>query len=192
MERQCCRYGFPSMNRWTLSAAFVWATWAVPVGADWTEARCDVYPRGQDHGSTMIPCTFGQRQGYVTITREDGVTHDLSPTGDAPGNFRDQQGRPVYRESGLGDQGLIFRFPDESVYVYWNRAGLAPGTGAEKATAPFSTDRYDATTLLRCKAVGDAEFGNTCLFDQHANELGIAATEPEVAFVIHDPALADA
>jgi hypothetical protein len=106
----------------------------------------------------MIHCTFGQRQGYVTITREDGVTHELSPVGDGPGNFRDQHGRTVYRQSGLGDQGLIFRFPDESVYVYWSTAALEPAD-PNNPTWPFTTKDYDATTLLRCRAAGDTEFG---------------------------------
>jgi hypothetical protein len=131
-----------------------------PLNADSTDARCDIYPAGSDHTDVMIPCTFSQRQGYVTIRRSDGVTHDLSPLGDAAGNFVDQQGRTVSRQSGLGDQGLIFRFPDESVFVYWSTAALAP-PDEDNATAPFSTRDYDATTLLRCKAAGEAEFG-TC------------------------------
>jgi hypothetical protein len=139
------------------AAAFFYSLSAV---ADWTEARCDVYPAGEDHTDVMIPCTFSQRQGYITITRSDGVTHELSPVGDAPGNFTDQDGRRVYRESGLGDAGLIFRFPDESVFVYWSTAGLEP-RDEDNPTAPFSTADYDATTLLRCKAAGDSEFG-TC------------------------------
>jgi hypothetical protein len=130
-----------------------------PAVADSTEARCDIYPRGSDHASKMIPCTFSQRQGYVTITRSDGVAHDLSPVGDSPGNYRDQDGRPAYRQSGLGDQGLIFRLADESVYVYWNTAALQPQADEDNPTAPFSTDKYDATTLLRCRAAGDKEFG---------------------------------
>ncbi len=129
--------------------------------ADTTDARCDIYPAGSDHASKMIACTFSQRQGYVIITREDGVTHDLSPVGDTPGNFRDQQGRPVYRQSGLGDQGLIFRLPEESVYVYWSTAGLHPEDSADNPTAPFTTAEYDATTLLRCRAAGAGDFG-TC------------------------------
>ena len=108
----------------------------------------------------MIPCTFGQRQGHVTITRSDGVTHDLSPVGDSPGNYRDQDGRPAYRQSGLGDQGLIFRLEDESVYVYWNTAALKPPADEDNFTAPFTTDEYDATTRLRCRAAGDTEFGS--------------------------------
>ena len=135
------------------------AGWALPCAADWTDARCDIYPRGSDHTDKMIPCTFGQRQGYITITREDGATHELAPVGDAPGNFRDRNGRPVYRESGLGSAGQIFRFEDESVYVYWDTSALNP-SGEDNPTAPFSTNEYDATTLLRCKAAGDSEYGS--------------------------------
>lgn len=143
---------------WILTLALL--TTAGPASADWTEARCDVYPAGSDHTDRMIPCTFGQRQGYITITRGDGVIHELSPVGDTPGSFRDQQGQTVYRQSGLGDQGLIFRFPDESVYVYWNTSSLEPAD-ENNPTWPFTTAEYDATTLLRCKAAGDSAFG-TC------------------------------
>ena len=127
--------------------------------ADSAEARCDIYPAGEDHTDKMIPCTFSQRQGYVTISRSDGVVHELEPIGDVAGNFRDAQGRPVYRQSGLGDQGLVFRFPDESIYVYWNTAALGP-VNENNPTWPFTTDEYDATTLLRCREVNDAGFAN--------------------------------
>ena len=143
-----------------LIASLVWAT---PTAADWTDARCEIYPKGSDRMEKVVPCTFGQRQGYITITREDGVTHDLSPTGDAPGNFRDQDGRPVYRQSGLGSEGQIFRFPAISIFLYWDTSPLHP-SAADNPTAPFTTKYaggdYDATTLLRCKAAGDAEYGN--------------------------------
>ncbi len=140
-------------------SALIAALLSSPSLADWTDARCEIYPKGSDQAAKMIPCTFGQRQGAVTITREDGVTHDLAPVGDAPGNYRDQQGRPVYRQSGLGSEGLIFRLPDESVYVYWSTAALNPPEEGNP-TAPFSTKDYDATTLLPCRAAGDSEFGN--------------------------------
>ena len=140
------------------AALVIGALWFAPSQADWTEARCDVYPKGSDKVEKMIACTFGQRQGYVTITRSDGVTHDLSPVGDSPGNFRDQHGRPVYRQSGLGSAGQIFRFPDISIFLYWSTAALNP-SDENNPTAPFSTKDYDATTVLRCKAAGDAEYG---------------------------------
>lgn len=111
----------------------------------------------------MIPCTFGQRQGFITITREDGVTHELAPVGDAPGSFRDQNGNPVYRESGLGSEGQIFRFTDISIFLYWNTAALH-AAAEDNATAPFAPrnagGEYDATTLLRCKAAGDESYGS--------------------------------
>jgi hypothetical protein len=133
---------------------------ATTATADSVKARCDVYPLGSDHISNMIPCTFSQRQGYVTISRGDGITYELSPLGDRPGNFRDQHGHPAYRQSGLGDQGLIFRFKNHSVYVYWNTAALEPHPDDHNPTAPFTTRDYDATTILRCRAAGDAEPGS--------------------------------
>lgn len=148
------------MWRWISLVTAVLAAWATTVTADWTDTRCDIYPAGSDQLDTMIPCSFAQQQGYITITRDDGVIHDLSPVGDAPGNFRDQGGRPVYRESGLGDQGQIFRLPDESVFVYWSTAALEPPSDEDNPAAPFSTTDYDLTTLLRCRAAGDAEFGS--------------------------------
>ncbi len=124
-----------------------------PAWADTTEARCDVYPRGEDHTDNSGPCVFSQRQGYITITRQDGVRHELAPQGDQPGNFLDQQGRAVYRQSGLGSAGQIYRFADESVYVYWQTMASA---GQDNATSPYSTADFDATTLLPCSRKGVA------------------------------------
>lgn len=139
------------------------AAWTIPAAADWMDARCDVYPKGSDQLEKMVPCTFGQRQGSVTITREDGVTHELTPVDDAPGNFRDQQGHAVYRQSGLGNEGLIFRFPNESLFVYWDTSALHPSAD-DNPTTPFATKYaggdYDATTLLRCKAADDSDYGH--------------------------------
>jgi hypothetical protein len=131
-----------------------------PTWADSVQARCDIYPMGEDHASSMQACTFSQRQGYVTIRRDDGVVHDLSPVGDEPGNYRDANGNAAYRQQGLGDQGLIFRLADESVYVYWNTGALDPPADEDNWAAPFTTRDYDATTRLRCKAAGDSEFGS--------------------------------
>jgi hypothetical protein len=133
-------------------SAILSAAWSFPSVAEWTQARCEIYPKGSDKMEKMVPCTFSQRQGYVTITREDGVGYDLSPVGDTPGNFRDQDGSAVYRQSGLGEAGLIFRFPKESVFVYWDNA-VSDAANGGNPTAPFATrcagGDYDATTLLR-------------------------------------------
>jgi hypothetical protein len=120
------------------------------VMADSTRARCDIYPAGSDHASASIACTFSQYQGNVYIDRSDGVSHELRPTGEAVGNFIDQSGNAVYRQSGLGGAGLIFRMPAESVYVYWDASSLAAAVGEDNPTAPYTTAEYDATTLLPC------------------------------------------
>lgn len=135
-------------------AAMIGASAPLPALADSTEARCDIYAAGNDHSDVMLPCIFSQRQGFVTIRRGDGVVHELEPAGDRPGNFRDQNGQPVYRQSGLGDQGLIFRFPEESVFVYWSTAALKPADD-DNPTSPFTTQDYDATALLRCRPVNE-------------------------------------
>ena len=146
-------------TKWTLISAVVLAAFPPGTLGDSTDARCDVYPLGSDQVSKMIGCTFSQRQGYVSIRREDGVSHILSPVADRVGEYLDRNGNPVRRETGLGDQGLIFRFPDESVFVYWN-AKMLETVDEDNWTAPFTTDEYDATTRLRCRAAGDSEFGS--------------------------------
>jgi len=127
--------------------------------ADWTEARCDIYPAGSDQLDKMIPCTFAQSQGHITITRYDGVTHDLLPVDETPGNFVDQDGHAVYRQRGLGDQGVIFRLRDESIFLFLSTTGLYP-EDENNPTAPFSTSDFDATTLLPCRAASDENFGS--------------------------------
>ncbi|MGD9095431.1 MAG: hypothetical protein PVG47_02060 [Chromatiales bacterium] len=150
------------MNKPATLLALAGLFFTTPVIADSVDARCDIYPRGSDHASKMIPCRFYQAQGHIVITRDDGVVHDLMPVeGAGPGNYRDKQGHAAYRQSGLGDQGQIFRLKDESVYVYWDTAALNPSnTPEDNYTYPFTTKEYDATTRLRCKAAGDSEFGN--------------------------------
>ena len=122
--------------------------------ADWVDARCDIYPKGEDHTDTVIPCVFSQRQGYIGINRADGVFYDLSPQDDDPGHYKDANGKNVYRQSGLGEAGLIFRFNDESVYVYWDTAGLPGDNDYTDFAAPYTTGEFDATTRLNCSLAG--------------------------------------
>lgn len=111
----------------------------VPAGADTVQARCDIFDKGEDRAKASVPCTFSQRQGFVSIDRSDGVRYELKPHGDQPGNYLDPNGKPAYRQSGLGDQGLIFRLATESVFVYWDTASASQTetkTPAHKAAAP--------------------------------------------------------
>jgi len=113
-----------------------------PARADTVQARCDIYPKGQDRPAAVIPCTFSQRQGFVAIDRSDGVRHELSPRGEQPGTYVDEKGRPAYRNRGLGSRGQIYRLADQSIYVYWDTAGLpsaAPAAAAKAGAAAGPT-----------------------------------------------------
>ncbi|MFN0186011.1 MAG: PliI family lysozyme inhibitor of I-type lysozyme [Aquabacterium sp.] len=112
---------------------------AGPARADTVDARCDVYAPGAAKPRAVMACQFSQRQGFIGITRSDGVRHDLSPTG-GPGRYVDQDGRPAVRSSGLGARGHIYRLADETVRVYWSTAGL-PASAASAASAAASPTR---------------------------------------------------
>ena len=114
--------------------------------ADSTQARCDIYPKGEDHTDVVIPCVFSQRQGYISINRSDKVFHALSPQDDAIGHFKDQNGNDVYRQSGLGKNGLIFRFKTESIFLYWDTAGLPDTVNSKSKTK--SHHAFDKTLKL--------------------------------------------
>ncbi len=90
--------------------------------ADTVKVRCDFYPKGEDKASASELCTFSQRQGYISIERQNGTRYEFSPVGDEPGNFEDESGEAVYRQSGLEDRGQIFRMSEESIYIYWDTA----------------------------------------------------------------------
>lgn len=100
--------------------------------ADTTQARCDIYMKGNEKPTVTLPCTFSQRQGYVTITRSDDITYVFSPVGDRPGNYEDQEGNTVYRQRGLGSDGVIFKLKDEYVYIFWDTAGLEQKANEKK------------------------------------------------------------
>lgn len=155
-------------------------TLTAPLMADSTEAHCEIYPRGEDHATQSAPCVFSQRQGHVTIRREDGVVYDLLPVEGQVGNFHDAAGRPVYRQSGLGSEGLIFRLPEETVFVYWQTTAESKDDDGNNPTYPYSTDNFDATTLLPCRSAASETFGSCPAGIQRmeAGEASIVVTSP--------------
>ncbi len=149
------------MKHFNLSAAALVVAALVsppPAAADSTEARCDIYPAGSDHTDVMIPCRFYQAQGHVVITRSDGVEHDLMPDENTLGNFTDQHGNTVYRQGDLGEDGLIFRFPEESVFVYWDTTPIEPDRERPPYEPAANLD-FDATAWTPCKKISDETFG---------------------------------
>jgi hypothetical protein len=132
----------PSCSRRAAAAVLAGLLGTGLAHADTVQARCDIYPKGEDRASAVVRCTFSQRQGYVTIDRADGVRHELSPKGDQPGTYVDEKGRPAYRNRGLGSLGQIYRLADQSIFVYWSTAGLpgaAPAAAAKGGAAARAT-----------------------------------------------------
>ena len=101
--------------RWVLLGVLLPATGI----ADSASAQCEIEFDAPEAEIQRLPCTFSQRQGYVSIVVADTDAYTLSPVGDAPGNYLDADSRPVYRQAGLGSAGLIFRFPDRVIRVMW-------------------------------------------------------------------------
>jgi hypothetical protein len=128
---------------------------AVAAKADTVTARCDVYPKGKDRATSSGLCTFSQRQGVVGIQLKNGKRYDLVPVGNNPGNYRDQNGRAAYRQSGLGDKGQIFRLYNQSIYVYWDPAPYGKTSGNQTSgnqTGGSSTSTGAARGISTLKA----------------------------------------
>ncbi len=91
------------------------------VRADTVPAHCDIYYTGEDYPGLSSNCTFSQRQGHVGVQLQNGTRYEFDPVGDQPGNYVDQYGNAIYRQSGLGEAGQIFQLPNGSnLYVYWD------------------------------------------------------------------------
>lgn len=139
--------------------------------ADSINSRCDIYPKGEDKASSVVNCTFSQRQGFITIQIENGMTYELKPT-EANNQYTDQNGNFVIRE--IDGNTLIFRFQNESVYVY--QGEKAPSSSHSKGKTPeilYSTTPPTLEDLVDAKA-GQAEgelikrgytYRNTVTFD---------------------------
>ncbi|WP_207714383.1 hypothetical protein [Scytonema sp. UIC 10036] len=133
-----------------------------PVKADTVKARCDVYPKGEDRATSSGPCTFSQRQGAVGIQLQNGKRYDLRPVGNKPGNYRDRNGRPAYRQSGLGDKGQIYRLANESIYIYWS-------TDSSNQSSQPSPSQPSGTPV-------------TQMTPRNANQIAVQITEGEFNF----------
>lgn len=107
---------------------------ASPVLADTVDARCDVFPAGEDRATSSGLCTFSQRQGFVSIRLKNGKTIELKPNASTANAFFDAQGEPAKREILDGQRGHVYRLATESIFVFWDTApykkGVNSGTGS--------------------------------------------------------------
>ncbi|MEH2119498.1 hypothetical protein [Nostoc sp.] len=142
-----------------VALAIASVSFPVSVKADTVNARCDVYPKGQDRATSSAPCSFSQRQGAVSIQLKNGRSYDLRPVGNQPGNYRDQNGRAAYRQAGLGDKGQIYRFATESIYVYWNTSGNGQNSGNTNGNTAARRQPEVGTTVPRLRDLVGARAG---------------------------------
>ncbi len=109
-------------------------------------------------------------------TAPTGCATSCSPQGSA-GTYVDQDGKPAYRQRGLWDRGLIFRLARESVFVYWDTAGLPGSPAASPAVVPGPRPLPPATAPLvpfdRTLTLQGVKFRVTCANDSSLNRLRI-------------------
>ena len=87
--------------------------------ADSTSATCEVRKEGEKQKGKSGPCTFSQRQGYISIDLKNGDTISLSSSGGA-GQYRDQHGNKVTRTS-AGTAGMSLKWQNgKRVEVTWS------------------------------------------------------------------------
>lgn len=102
--------------------------------ADAVRSECGFSNNPDTRPEQTSSCIFSQRQGFINIRIDGGTELELAPVGEQPGNYRDQDNNPVYRQRGLADQGQLFKLPDSYLFVLW-----VPGQfdcDSEKLTTP--------------------------------------------------------
>lgn len=107
---------------------------APPAFADTVDARCDVFPAGDDKATSSGLCTFSQRQGFVTIQLKGGQTIELKPNESTPNAFFDAKGEPAKREILEANRGQVYRLDTQSIFVFWDTAPYAKGATSDSST----------------------------------------------------------
>ena len=87
--------------------------------ADTTEATCEVRKDGETKQGASGPCTFSQRQGYVSIDLRNGQRIELSP-GNKPDHYRDEKGHKVVLTASRNSSE--YKWDNKKLIVRWSTA----------------------------------------------------------------------
>ncbi len=87
----------------------------LPATADWTEAHCEVWHKGDHKQKASGPCTFSQRQGFIGLTLKDGQRFDLEPGNH--GHYKDQHGHKLKRT--VDEDGNVFKWEHRKIVLTW-------------------------------------------------------------------------
>lgn len=116
----------PAMRRLPILAASLLSLASVvataPALADTVQARCDVFPAGEDKATSSGLCTFSQRQGFVSIQLKGGQRVELKPNESTPNAYFDGRGEPARREILDANRGQVYRLEKQSIFVFWDPA----------------------------------------------------------------------
>jgi hypothetical protein len=119
----------------TFVVALLAATSNFVVG-DTIHSRCGYSSGASTDPGTYQSCTFSQRQGYISISIGEQLSHQLTPDGDIAGTYLDQQGKRVYRKKGLGESGQLFQLPQGFLHVLWDAVPTRFECKRDELTAP--------------------------------------------------------
>jgi hypothetical protein len=110
--------------------------------ADSAAASCEVRKEGETRKGASGPCTFSQRQGYITLALRNGDSFSLEPTGE-PGQYRDQKGNKVVRTlTGGGTEQFKWEGGRKILLTYAGQSGTA--APAHAAAPRGEPDRFDS------------------------------------------------
>lgn len=110
-----------------------------------TNGACGFSEHRESQPGELLACTFVQDGAKVSIAFADGRQFYFSPRGDAPGDYRDVQGQPVYRQKSHGLQGQMFRLGQRFLFVLWQ----APAATAIPSVAAHPSNYRSGVDGLR-------------------------------------------
>jgi hypothetical protein len=118
------------------------------------QARCDVFPAGEDKATSSGLCSFSQRQGFVSIQLKGGERIELKPNESTPNAYFDGRGEPARREILEANRGQVYRLENQSIFVFWDPAPYGKeATGSPTPTAPSEKPPEIVQLLLGIRQV---------------------------------------
>jgi len=124
-----------------------------PVLADTVQARCDVFPAGDDKATSSGLCTFSQRQGFVSIQLKGGQRIELKPNESTPNAYFDGRGEPAKREILDANRGQVYRLENQSIFVFWDPAPYGKEASSTTPTPPAAKPPEIVQLLLGIRQV---------------------------------------
>ncbi|MEH6591928.1 MAG: hypothetical protein V7746_16825 [Halioglobus sp.] len=119
---------------------------------DSLHSRCGYSSDSNTDPEAYHSCVFSQRQGYITVSIGDQVSHQFTPDGDVGGTYLDQQEQRVYRKKGLGNSGQLFQLHHGFLHVLWDPIPSRFECNRSELTSPNQCELGDGNAGFRLQA----------------------------------------